>query len=104
MELLLLIPEAVLLLVIALIAGVVPVGLLVLVRGVELLPLEAISDEVGGVAALEAAPRWCSPLLAELSCQQGNLIIEDEIVLVGLASWPPAWVLVIKALLEREAS
>jgi hypothetical protein len=57
MELLLLIPEAVLLLVIALIAGVVPVGLLVLVRGVELLPLEAISDEVGGVAALEAAPR-----------------------------------------------
>jgi hypothetical protein len=57
MELLLLIPEAVLLLVIALIARVVPVGLLVLVRGVELLPLEAISDEVGGVAALEAAPR-----------------------------------------------
>jgi hypothetical protein len=46
-----------LLLVIALIAGVVPVGLLVLVRGVELLPLEAINDEVGGVAALEAAPR-----------------------------------------------
>jgi hypothetical protein len=46
-----------LLLVIALIAGVVPVGLLVLIRGVELLPLEAISDEVGGVAALEAAPR-----------------------------------------------
>jgi hypothetical protein len=29
---------------------------------------------------------------------------EDEIVLMGLASWPPTRALLIKALLEREAS
>jgi hypothetical protein len=64
----------VLLLVIAL-AVVVPLGLVVLVRGgVELLPLEAVGDEVGGVVALESAPRRSPPLLmelvqdAELSC------------------------------------
>jgi hypothetical protein len=56
---LLLIPETALLLVIALIAGVIPVVvvLIVLIGGVELLPLGAVSDEVGGVAALEATPR-----------------------------------------------
>jgi hypothetical protein len=56
---LLLIPETVLLLVIALIAGVIPVVvvLIVLIGGVELLPLGAVSDEVSGVAALEATPR-----------------------------------------------
>jgi hypothetical protein len=56
---LLLIPETILLLVIALIAGVilVVVVLIVLIGGVELLPLGAVSDEVGGVAALEATPR-----------------------------------------------
>jgi hypothetical protein len=47
----------VLLLVVALVAGVVPVGIVVLVRGVELLPLEAIGDEVNGVAALKTTPR-----------------------------------------------
>jgi hypothetical protein len=46
-----------LLLVIALVVGVIPVGVVVLVGGVELLSLGAVSDEVGGVAALEAAPR-----------------------------------------------
>jgi hypothetical protein len=56
---LLLIPETVLLLVITLIAGVIPVVvvLIVLIGGVELLPLGAVSDEVSGVAALEATPR-----------------------------------------------
>jgi hypothetical protein len=46
--LLLLVPKAVLLLVIALVARVILVGVLVLVGGV--------GDEVGGVAALEAVP------------------------------------------------
>jgi hypothetical protein len=73
--LLLLVPEAVFLLVVAL-AVVIPLGVVVLVGGgVKLLPLGAIGDEVRGVAALEAAPRRYPPLLAEpvqsleLSCQ-----------------------------------
>jgi hypothetical protein len=111
--LLLFVLEAVLLLVIAL-AVVVPLGVVVLVRGaVELLPLRAVGDEVGGVGALEVAPRRSPPLLAELvqgkelSHQQGNLVVwycsleattkEDKpnskanetVLLVGLASWPP---------------
>jgi hypothetical protein len=46
----------VLLLIVAL-AIVVSVGVVVLVGGVELLPLRAVGDEVGGVAALESASR-----------------------------------------------
>jgi hypothetical protein len=38
-------------------AIVVPLGVVILVGGVELLPLGAIDDEVGGVTALEANPR-----------------------------------------------
>jgi hypothetical protein len=54
---LLLVPEAVLLLIIVL-AVVVSLGIVVLVGGgVELLPLGAVHDKVGGVAALEATPR-----------------------------------------------
>jgi uncharacterized membrane protein YoaK (UPF0700 family) len=64
LQLLLLVPEAVLLLALALVVGVIPVVVVVLVRGVELLPLGAV-DEVGGVAALEAAPRRPPPLLAK---------------------------------------
>jgi hypothetical protein len=84
---LLLIPEAVLLLVVAL-AVVVSLGVVVLVGGVKLLPLRAVSDEVGGVAALEAAPRRSRPLLAEsvqcvkLPCQQGDLIVGVALVLL----------------------
>jgi hypothetical protein len=63
--LLLLIPEAVLLLIIALAAEVIPVVVVVFVGGVDLLPLRAVGDEVGGVAALEAAPRRPPLLLAE---------------------------------------
>jgi hypothetical protein len=55
--LLLLVPEVVLLLALALVAGVVLVVVVVLVGGVELLPLGAVGDEVGGVAALKVAPR-----------------------------------------------
>jgi hypothetical protein len=54
---LLLVPEAVLLLSLALVTGVISVVVVVLVGGVELLLLGAVSDKVGGVAALEAAPR-----------------------------------------------
>jgi hypothetical protein len=53
LELLLLVaPEVILLL-----AIVIPVGVVVLVEGVKLLPLRAVGDEVGGVTALESAPR-----------------------------------------------
>jgi hypothetical protein len=55
----------VLLLVVAL-AVVIPLGVVVLVGGgVELLPLGAIGDEVGGVATLKATPRRSPPLLVE---------------------------------------
>jgi hypothetical protein len=47
----------VLLLIIALFAGVILVGVIILVGGVELLPLGAVGDKVGGVIALEAAPK-----------------------------------------------
>jgi hypothetical protein len=64
--LLLLVPKAVLLLAFTLVAGVVLIVVVVLVGGgVELLPLRAVGDEVGGVAALESAPRRSPPLLAE---------------------------------------
>jgi hypothetical protein len=128
--LLLLVSEAVLLLIVALVAGVIPVGAVILLGGVEFLPLGIVSDEVGGVATLEAAPGWPPPLLAEF-VQSAELLANkvislsemlsyysseatakedranfkaDETVLVGLESWPPTWALVIKALLVREAS
>jgi hypothetical protein len=85
---LLLVPEAVLLLVVVL-AVVVPLGVVVLIGGgVEFLPLGTVDDEVGGVAALEAAPWRSPPLLAEpvqsseLSRQQGDLVIGDALVLL----------------------
>jgi hypothetical protein len=66
LEFLLLVPEAVLLLVIVL-AIFILLGVVILVGGrVELLPLRAVGDEVGGVAALEAALRRSPPLLVEL--------------------------------------
>jgi hypothetical protein len=80
------VPKAVLLLVVAL-AVVVPLGVVVLV-GVELLPLKTIGDEVGGVTALEEALRRSPPLLTELvygvelSCQQYDLIVWDALVLL----------------------
>jgi hypothetical protein len=92
LELLLIVHEAVLLLALALVAGVVSIVVVVLVGGVELLPLGAVSDKVGGVAALETTPRRPPPLLvesvqrAELPCQQGNLIIGDALVLL-IRSW-----------------
>jgi hypothetical protein len=55
----------VLLLALALVAGVVLVVIVVPVGGVELLPLRAIGDEVSGVAALKAAPMRPPPLLVE---------------------------------------
>jgi hypothetical protein len=88
LHLLLLVPEAVLLLVVAF-AIVIPLGVVILVGGgVELLPLEAVGDKVGGVTALEAAPRRSPPLLAEpmqsseLSHQQGDLVVGDPVILL----------------------
>jgi hypothetical protein len=89
LELLLLrVPEAVLL-TLALVTGVILVVVVVLVEGgVELLPLGAVDDEVGGVTTLEAAPRWSSPLIvklvqgSELPRQQGDLIIGDALLLL----------------------
>jgi hypothetical protein len=63
--LLLLVPKVVLLLALTLVARFILVVVVVLVGGVELLPLGAVGDEVGGVTALEAAPRRPHPLLAE---------------------------------------
>jgi hypothetical protein len=86
--LLLLVPKAVLLLALTLVAGVVLVVVVVLVGGVELLPVEVVGDEVGGVTALEAAPRRPPPLLAEsMQCaelprQQGDLIVGDALILL----------------------
>jgi hypothetical protein len=62
--LLLLVPEAVLLLIVTLVV-VVPLAVVVLIGGVELLPLGAIGNEVGGITALEAAPRRSPSLLAK---------------------------------------
>jgi hypothetical protein len=65
LELLLLVPEAVLLLIVAL-AVVILLGLVILVGGgVDLLPLGAVGDEVDGVTALETAPRRSPPILVE---------------------------------------
>jgi hypothetical protein len=72
LELLLIVPEAVLLLALALVAGVISVVVIVLIGGVELLPLGAVSDKVGGVATLKTTPRRPSPLLAE-SVQRAKL-------------------------------
>jgi hypothetical protein len=55
--LLLLVPKVVLLLALALVTGVIPVVVIVLVGGVELLSLGVVGDDVGGVTALEAAPQ-----------------------------------------------
>jgi hypothetical protein len=63
--LLLLVPKAVFLLALVLVTGVISVVVLVLVGGVELLPLDAVDDEVGGVAALDVAPRRPPPLLVK---------------------------------------
>jgi hypothetical protein len=77
----------VLLLIVAL-AVVVLLVVVILVGGVELLSLGAVSDEVGGVAALEVAPRCSPPLLAELMQdselprQQGNLVVWDALILL----------------------
>jgi hypothetical protein len=86
--LLLLVPEAILLLALTLVARDIPVVVVVLVGGVKLLPLGAVSDEVGGVVALEAAPRRPPLLLAESvqraehPRQQGDLVIGDALILL----------------------
>jgi hypothetical protein len=120
-DLLELVPEAVLLLVVAF-TVVIPVVIVIFVGGVELLPLGAICDEVGGVATLEQplgdlllalwnlcrawnflAYRAISSSGMLLYCSsevvakedKANSKVDEIVVLVGLASWPPTWALVI---------
>jgi hypothetical protein len=83
---------------------------------------------VGGVATLKIASRGSPPLLAELVqdaerraisssrillyCSSEatakedkvNSKVDETVMLMGLASWPPTRALVIRALLVREAS
>jgi hypothetical protein len=76
-----LVPEAMLLLVVAFVV-VVPLSV------VGLILLGAVGDKVGGVTALEATPKWSPHLLvklvqgAELSRQHDDLIIKDALVLL----------------------
>jgi hypothetical protein len=49
--------ELLLLLLVIALAVVILLGVVILVGGVELLPLRAVDDELGGVAILEAAPK-----------------------------------------------
>jgi hypothetical protein len=78
----------VLLLALALVVGVIPIVVVVFVGGVKLRPLGVVGDKVGGVTALEAAPRRSPPLLAEplqsseLSRQQGDLIVGNALILL----------------------
>jgi hypothetical protein len=127
---LLLVSEAILLLVVLLV--IVIVGVVILVGVVTLLPLGVVSNEVGGVIALEVAlgvsgvsspllpkyvhrPKFASKAISssrmlsycssEAAAREGKAHSkEGEMVLVGLASWPPTRALVIKALLVKEAS
>jgi hypothetical protein len=115
--LLLLVSEAVLLLLFTLVARVVPV-VVILIRGVERVPLGAVGNEVGGVTALKAAlgdlllSFWnlckahnfvtsraisLSGMLSYYSSEvvakedKANYKADETMVLVGLASWPPTW-------------
>jgi hypothetical protein len=90
--LLLVVPKAVLHLALTLVAGVILVVVVLLVGGVELLPLGAVDNKVGGVTALEAAPRRPPPLIAEpvqraeLPHQQDDLVVGDALLLL-IRSW-----------------
>jgi hypothetical protein len=128
--LLVVVPEAVLL-ALVIVARVIPVVVVVLVGGVELLPLGTVGDKVGGVAALKAVPKR-PPLSLRNLCKAQNFLAsrailssgmllycsseathkedkanskaDEAVVLVGLATWPPTRAPVIKTLLEKEAS
>jgi hypothetical protein len=83
---LLLIPEAVLLLIVALDAGVVPVGVVILVGGAKFLSLGAVSDEVGGITALKAAPGNLLLSLWNL-CKAQNFLANRTISSSGMLSY-----------------
>jgi hypothetical protein len=63
LDVLLLVPEAILLLVVILVVVVVLVGVVILVRVVKLLPLGLVNDEVGGVTTLKTAQEFWEFLL-----------------------------------------
>jgi hypothetical protein len=127
--LLLLVPEVELLLVIAL-AVVVPLGVVILVGGVELLPLGQsvmkwvvslhLKHPLGDLLSLQNLCKArnfltsraisSSGMLSYCSSEathkedKGNSKADESVALVGLATWPPTRAPVIKALLENEAS
>jgi hypothetical protein len=128
--LLLLVPEVELLLVIAL-AVVVPLGVVILVGGVELLPLRQsvmkwvvslhlkhpLGDLLLSLQNLCKARNFLtsraissSGMLSYCSSEathkedKANSKADESVALVGLATWPPTRAPVIKALLENEAS
>jgi hypothetical protein len=129
--LLFLVPEAVLLLALALVAGVIPVVVVVLIGGVELLPLgqsamkwvvsphskQPLGDLIislrnlcNGRNFLASRAISSSGMLSYCSSEavhredKVNSKADESVVLVGLATWPPTRVLVTKPLLVREAS
>jgi hypothetical protein len=67
---------------------VVLVNVVIHVGVVVLLPLGEVSNEVGGVTTLEAAPGVSSPLLLKLvhclkfPCNQDNLIVRNALILL----------------------
>jgi hypothetical protein len=87
--LLIVVSEVILFLVITLVVGVVPVGVVILIGGVELLPLGVVSDKVGGVTALEAA---LGDLLLSLQnlCKARNFLISRAILSLGMLSYCPS--------------
>jgi hypothetical protein len=119
-------PKAVLL-TLALVTRVVSVVVVVLIRGVELLLVGVVGDEVGGVAhskqplgdlllslrnlckahnflasRMISSSGMLSYCLSEAVAKEDktNSKADESIVLVGLASWPPTRVLKIRALLK----
>jgi hypothetical protein len=114
--LLLLVPKAVLLLVVALVAGVIPVVVVVLVGGVELLPLgqsamkwvasphlkQPLGDLLLSLRNLCKAQNFLasraissSRMFSYYSSEaahkedKANTKVDELVVLVGLATWPP---------------
>jgi hypothetical protein len=101
--------------VVTLVAGVILIVVVILIGGIELLLLGVVGDEVGGVTALEIAlvdlflSLWnlCNTqnfLASKVISSSGMLSYcssestakedkanskADEIIVVGLASWPP---------------
>jgi hypothetical protein len=85
--LLLVVSEAVLLLALALVVGVIPVVVVVHVGGVELLPLGVVGDEAGGVTTLKAAPLGDLLLFLRNLFKARNFLTNKAISSSGMLSY-----------------